>query len=948
MNFSNKKLISRVCIVLILTIAMLLSCLVIISGGRKTADAFLNTTAASQSSNLGELMVNGYENSADEVFNEDVFWNLVTLVTGVSNPTNATLNSWNTKRTASQFREANSANDKIDLSLTINGLSWTPVYLSYNNDNEPILTLWLSFNSNGSIRWNEQANDSVGKYPNNMYGTSKIRAIDLNNGGGYAATYNAEVLTPVDQNNKSKWAIYTMPNSTESGKELKGSLTEFIEVPDNMSWQHDQKALDYVTASRYAYKYNNNNDALDYGGNAPIGSYTDTSASSANNVIDQDGYRGWAKDKLWLPSVAETGVDGEDGMWLISANQRECGAYAWLRSAYYNNYSWALLIDRTYASDINVNYNGFSLRPAFHLNLKKVANTFMTQPPSDVECFYNGKELNIDDVSDKQKTWYDEGVMDLFYPNGKTNVGPNVGTYTVTAMIKSDLAADGLEFAGNPDANKGETATKRVFNFIIKPKPLTISWTDNVGDISVPSLDDAEICSNESNVKDTVTMTLEYTGTLTATGQAYTDTTKKPKKAGNYFVEVTALSNNNYKIADNADTKHSFTLDILNLDKPTFVEKEWHGYNGKPQTYTIDHNSYDTEDMEITVPTEFLTPNKLIDFNPTFNLITVTEGGDFYLWLTIRDKENARWGEDGTTEDKKLEFKILPCEVEIDLNDKDDVLSCTVGEDVDLLIEVGEIMENHKIVVDITATFNGASFTVLSGLEFDEDSWNDGLTETLPASLFPATGDYVLTMTLKEGVEDNRNFSIKCNQVTLTVEEEGSDSGKDVWRITKSTGKYHGNKQREELGTQIVNWRGSSITYDGKTTYGIEFKSGTEGLVVEDYNSDGYIHGYKTVGANHPDSALADIGKNADNYTTTVRVVDHNNNNDIVYYTITWSIAPYKFNLSDVTWENVKDGVSQYEYIGESQSPRLKDLPSELKLNLTGLDTSATNVGKYS
>ncbi|MDE7071489.1 MAG: hypothetical protein K2O86_05905, partial [Clostridia bacterium] len=328
MSKTKEKIKLKVILIAILALAIILSCVLFVYNPNiKTADAFSNATnVGSQSTNLGELMLEGYDTTGTgKIFDQDVFWPLVELVTGVSNPNISTLNSWSTIRTANQFRSANSANSSKDLSVTINGLSWTPTYLSYNSKNEPILTFWLSTNTI-SDKYNAQATNTIGAYPNNMYGTSWMRASVLNNGGSYAATYNATSLTAVAQSTTSAWANYTMAKTTAVGG---SSIKEFLEVPDNMSWQHSQSAK---TSAGQSYDFNN--DSLDSGGsyNANYNYYT-------NATVNTTGYQAWKNDTLWLPSVAEVGcTSGVTGLWQTSVNQRASSTYSWLRSAHYTGY----------------------------------------------------------------------------------------------------------------------------------------------------------------------------------------------------------------------------------------------------------------------------------------------------------------------------------------------------------------------------------------------------------------------------------------------------------------------------------------------------------------------------------------------------------------------------------------------------------------------------------
>ncbi|MDE5617113.1 MAG: hypothetical protein K2I78_04920, partial [Clostridia bacterium] len=302
MDIRKKKLSINLAIAAAVLIALVFSCVGVVFGINKTAEAFTYSAISAQSTDLGEMLLEGYENDttgAGDVFVGDIFWELIRQVTGEQNPNKNKLNNLTMPKTSADFR---GYNDGLDIVVTIGGKQWVATYLSANSSGDPILTLWLA-NFTTKEAFTNQASNRLGKYPNNMYGTSKVRAEMLNNGGGYAVMYSASSLTPVDQDENSEWAIYTMDS-------VSGSLTSFIEVPDNMSWQHDQKALDYVTSSAYteSYNYNNNNDALDVGG-----SHSAAYNYLTNETVDTNGYKGWANDRLWLPRVAETGVSDEEG-----------------------------------------------------------------------------------------------------------------------------------------------------------------------------------------------------------------------------------------------------------------------------------------------------------------------------------------------------------------------------------------------------------------------------------------------------------------------------------------------------------------------------------------------------------------------------------------------------------------------------------------------------------
>ncbi|MDE5616989.1 MAG: hypothetical protein K2I78_04295, partial [Clostridia bacterium] len=429
----------------------------------KTAQGFTNVAnIESQSTNLGEMLLDGYENDTTgkgKVFNGEIFWELIHQISGVANPNMDTLNVLTSVKTSKDFRTSNTTKD---VTVKINGKHWTATYLSTNKNGDPILTLWLATNSATPARWDENYTNSLGKFPHNMYGTSEMRAVTLNNGGGYALNYNDEELTPVNQDENSEWAIYTMDS-------VKGSLTSFIEVPDNMDWQHNQSAK---TSASQSYDYNN--DALDAGG-----SYSAAYNYLTNTTVDTDGYKGWANDRLWLPSIAETGANAELGIWKTSGNQRIAGMNSWSRSAEYSNCRYAYVLNSSGGmSNITVS-NVHAVRPAFHLNLKSAAarvGSLGVAEPTNVTAEYTGETLTLADVSTEQKSWYDSEQIELEYPaDGMVDAK----TYTVTAKIKDDLAADGLTFVGEP--GDGETATTRKFNFTITKKKIGVEISTTGG-----------------------------------------------------------------------------------------------------------------------------------------------------------------------------------------------------------------------------------------------------------------------------------------------------------------------------------------------------------------------------------------------------------------------------------------------------------------------------------
>ncbi|MDE5616698.1 MAG: hypothetical protein K2I78_02795, partial [Clostridia bacterium] len=400
MDIQKKKLSINLAIVTAVLMALMFSCVGVVFGTNKTTQANTISNIASQTTNLGEMLLDGYENDTSgkgNVFDKEIFWELVSQISGEENPTKSTLDNLTMPKTSADFRTFNGGTK--DVLVQIGGKKWIATYLSTNTSGEPILTLWLA-SATERVAWHTQAENTDGKYPNNMYGTSSIRAFTLNNGGSYAKTYNATSLTPVEQDPDSQWAIYTMDKKDEEGNiVVKGSIKEFLEVPNNMDWQHNQSAKTSASQSS-----DFNNDALDSGGDSPI------------SYLNKTGYANWANDTLWVPSIAEIGVDGESGIWKAKNTTRASDWYTNVRSAYPNYYYVYVVHHGGSGLDRATVTMADAVRPAFHLNLKLAAERaglLGAVEPTDVSVEYTGETLTLADVSAEQKGWYNADKIDL-------------------------------------------------------------------------------------------------------------------------------------------------------------------------------------------------------------------------------------------------------------------------------------------------------------------------------------------------------------------------------------------------------------------------------------------------------------------------------------------------------------------------------------------------------
>ncbi|MDE5911172.1 MAG: hypothetical protein K2H24_02435, partial [Clostridia bacterium] len=591
MEFSKRlNKIFIVLLTIIISVGIFLTCFGAVYSNH-SADAILASNIASQTTNLPELLLEDYETTGGkQVFDLDIFNKLLEQISGIPKANISSISGLGEK-TSADFR----TNNGKDIVVTIGGKQWTATYLSQNNKGEPILTFLLADGAN-DVRFNSTSTNSDGNYPSNMYGTSAIRAVTLNNGGGYAETYNATSLTPTSKDLSSEWAIYTMDISEGCA----GSISKFIEVPDNMSWQHNQSAL--TSAPEQRFKYNHNNDALDIGG------------TGTTSYLNKTGYKNWANDKLWLPSVAETGQNGESGIWKMSNAQRAITRnntynYFWLRTAMDVDecYRAVQMIDSggsslSYSAASNIAY--YRVRPAFHLNLKlaEESTASVLSAPSDTFMEYTSERIGVHSLP-TLPSWYVSSAYDssalitTLYKNKNTGIAisgglpRDEGEYTV----EFTLTADGAKKLKWEDSATNTSPTRSI-TFRITPKP--IKYTLSGGGSTLPKVehDVSDLGTNDTKLAQGTVLGFRYTGLY---GSSYNDT-KLPTVNGTYRATVIAL-NHNYTPDSNITPNYKdFSVEGARANVPTFNDTT-QGYDGGNAVNFV-LSGFDSDQMEIVTP----------------------------------------------------------------------------------------------------------------------------------------------------------------------------------------------------------------------------------------------------------------------------------------------------------------------------------------------------------
>ena len=231
-------------------------------------------------------------------------------------------------------------------------------------DGDVILTLW-QLTGTEYATWSAGYRDNAdGLYPANMYGTSKIRAVTLNNGGSYATSLNG-ALTTATQSTINPYAKFNM--SIYSGG--KSNISQYLVAPRYVSYQGNLNV-----PSDWNWKQagkSQNNEAW--------------GALGADQYYDSRCYEGktnyaqWKDDLIWLPACSEIGnsYKGREnsGIWNTSMSQISSAGIVWLRTAHPDN----SYVSYTLTAD-GVIYNSEAatsrlVRPALHLNLTAAAES---------------------------------------------------------------------------------------------------------------------------------------------------------------------------------------------------------------------------------------------------------------------------------------------------------------------------------------------------------------------------------------------------------------------------------------------------------------------------------------------------------------------------------------------------------------------------------------------
>ena len=493
--------------------------------------------------------------------------------------------------------------DKLSsIKVTFGGYYWNIAYVSKTRNpsdttnavgsaNDVVVTLYLADNGKKAglstdlvSQFSPHAVNATNvNYPSSMYSTSLLRSSLV--GSQYSASNTATSLTNGTQN--STWTRFT--DNSQLGK--------YISTPAQIAYQETE----YTDTYTYYFP----NDA--YGQVSGNKTWYSSGSVVIGDIQKKSHYGDWKTDKLWLPSMSETGWDTTNvGMWGLSATQRgntntassdsssPTGhtGYAWLRSGLYVNARNAYLLNSSGGNDYGNTNSRFAVRPALHLNLKSAAsaagavNTTVTEPTfttstgftlstdnKTATTTYNGAAHTLNLTSDTGVTITAPSGWTV---NGKTITVPAsaaAGNHTITLKLKNT----GDKWADNTTANK------------------TLTVTINQASVAAPAISSGGTLTYSASAQ-TVTlnaaMPAGITPTLPSGWTLSADKTKINVPAGaaakDYTVTL-ALANANYKWSDDATGNKTLTVTVSRaaVTQPTITAGSTLIYSSTAHTVTL-------------------------------------------------------------------------------------------------------------------------------------------------------------------------------------------------------------------------------------------------------------------------------------------------------------------------------------------------------------------------
>ena len=443
-------------------------------------DAFAIVDSSESNSSIvkiSELYMGLSDDGSEKKFSGDNFKSLYKALTGISNASfsdvESTLAIRGSNVEGSQLlssRDIRTLNGGKDIVVTLGGMDWIVASVSDDTDGNTVASLWLA-NSTDNQQWSTWSSSNVRlDYPCTMYSSSYIRALLLDgnseDASGNAVSVKHSVSGGASLTSYVRDASYDYPYTLFNDTSANDNITDYIVKPAKIKYQSSENYLNYGSSTTLP------NDA--YG--TPRGT---VNCQPGFDFRGKDTYTDWAYDYIWIPSVTETGFQATDsnGIWKMSVSQRaNTKNYAyWYRSAFSGDASKVCAYadeGSGYVADSDADVNNYyAVRPAFHLNLTKIASQAIAyEVPAVDDVEYDGQQKSLQTMlADKL---YAEMSLDMTSQVAAVDADTYIAKVTLNSSDYKWLIKDS---SGGWSTVSGSQPQEIVWK--IKPRALTLDWT---------------------------------------------------------------------------------------------------------------------------------------------------------------------------------------------------------------------------------------------------------------------------------------------------------------------------------------------------------------------------------------------------------------------------------------------------------------------------------------
>ena len=589
----------------------------------------------------------------------------------------------------------------------------------------------------------------------------------------------------------------------------------------------------------------------------------------------------------------------------------------------------------------------------------------------NLEWNINANTINLDDYHwvDENGTTITDGSSLYTYDGGEQKVllvdndGKALPSWAEAAVT---ITGDAYTNAGEYTAKA--KATENYANVTVTGSVDDLDWNILKATITAPifSLDD------DSTISDVDYDGQEHTVTFDVDGDEdkvdiIDGSIVSATNAGEYSVTLTLKDADNYEWEDGATLTFDWTINVIEVELPTFKDGDEEVTDG--YTFTYDANEHT---IVVTVNDKYATVDVTSE-------LTATNADTYTITVKLNDTNNFKWSDD-TTEDITFTWtieKITITDPIITIDEEETDAIVYDGESHDAAAKFATGEEAYALLVEAsgnTNETNAGEYTLTLTLNSTAYINYQFSNETDVFELVWSINQYELDLSKYHWVDDsgadydeNVGFEYKwLTDQTLTVRDaDGNELPEFIDasyihytdNVKQDAGEYTASLTVDATdnwtvtGTCSIDWKITpkeiavpTFSFDDEdiSNQSGEFKvvyDGEEKAIV--VTVDGVSEGYVTVTGNNATTAGV--------YTITVHLVYQDNwlwdDDTIVDKTFEWEIT--RKTITSPTW--VEDDDPTFEYDNEEHTvDGLFDYDDEnIELVTANIDLTKTDVGEY-